>query len=239
MQLDPNRLRELERLQEIIGITFNSFQILNNAFIHPSYTNEQNSISIENNQRLEFLGDAVLELVISHYLYEKYPEMSEGQMTKVRAYTVCEHSLALAAKNLLLGDYLVLGKGEENTGGREKPSILADTFESLIGAIYLDKNLDTVRDFIIKNLEDAIQKAVEGEEARDYKTLLQEILQKSSPDKVCYEVIKEEGPDHAKVFYVEVLWKGEVMGRGSGKSKKEAEQLAAKQALNNLKQWKI
>ncbi|HHW02903.1 MAG TPA: ribonuclease III [Thermoanaerobacterales bacterium] len=235
MQLDPNRLRELKRLQEIIGIAFNSIELLNNAFIHPSYTNEQNSISSENNQRLEFLGDAVLELVVSHYLYEKYPEMTEGQMTKARAYTVCEQSLAAASKNLLLGDYLVLGKGEENTGGREKPSILADTFEALIGAIYLDKNIETARQFIIKNLEGVIQKAVEGEESRDYKTLLQEMLQKLSPERVCYEVVKEEGPDHAKVFHVEVLWKGEVMGMGSGKSKKEAEQLAAKQALNNIK----
>lgn len=235
MYLDSKRLKELNELQERIGIFFNDVRILNNAFIHPSYTNEQNFVILENNQRLEFLGDAVLELVISHYLYEKYPGMSEGQMTKVRAFTVCEQSLAQAARNMSLMDFIVLGKGEENTGGREKPSILADTFESLVGAIYLDKNLDTARNFIICNLKDSILKAVEGEEARDYKTMLQETLQKTSPDRVCYEVIKEEGPDHAKVFHVEVLWKGEVLGRGSGKSKKEAEQLAAKQALDNLK----
>jgi len=239
MQMDPKRLEELNELQERIGIAFNDVEILSTAFIHPSYTNEQNPVTHENNQRLEFLGDAVLELVVSHYLYEKYPAMAEGQMTKARAYTVCEQSLARAASIMSLMDFIVLGKGEENTGGREKPSIMADTFESLVGAIYLDKNLDTAREFIIKNLKDAIQKAAEGEEARDYKTMLQEILQKSSPDRVYYEVVKEEGPDHAKIFYVEVLWKGEVRGRGSGKSKKEAEQLAAKQALNNLKQWKI
>jgi len=237
--MDPKSLEELNELQERIGIAFNDIEILNTAFIHPSYTNEQNPVGYENNQRLEFLGDAVLELVVSHYLYEKYPAMDEGRMTKARAYTVCEQSLAQAAKNMSLMDFIVLGKGEENTGGREKPSIMADTFESLVGAIYLDKNLDTAREFIIKNLKDTIQRAAEGEDARDYKTLLQEILQKSSPDRVCYEVVKEEGPDHAKVFYVEVLWQGKVRGMGSGKSKKEAEQLAAKQALDNLKQLKI
>ncbi|MCR4430143.1 MAG: ribonuclease III [Tepidanaerobacteraceae bacterium] len=233
--MDSKRLSELNRLQEKIGIYFNDIQILNNAFIHPSYTNEQNFIVLENNQRLEFLGDAVLELAVSHYLYEKYPGMSEGQMTKVRAYTVCEQSLAQASRNMSLMDFLVLGKGEENSGGREKPSILADTFESLVGAIYLDKNLETARNFIICNLKDTILRAAEGEEALDYKTILQETLQKTSPDRICYTVIKEEGPDHAKVFHVAVIWKGEILGQGSGKSKKEAEQLAAKQALDRMK----
>lgn len=235
MRMDSKRLSELNRLQEKIGIYFNDIQILNNAFIHPSYTNEQNFMVLENNQRLEFLGDAVLELAVSHYLYEKYPGMSEGQMTKVRAYTVCEQSLAQASRNMSLMDFLVLGKGEENSGGREKPSILADTFESLVGAIYLDKNLETARNFIICNLKDTILRAAEGEEALDYKTILQETLQKTSSDRVCYTVIKEEGPDHAKVFHVAVIWKGEVLGQGSGKSKKEAEQLAAKQALDHMK----
>ncbi|MDI3482067.1 MAG: ribonuclease [Tepidanaerobacteraceae bacterium] len=239
MLIDSNRLRELKILQEKIGIYFNDIQILNNAFIHPSYAHEQDFEISESNQRLEFLGDAVLELVVSHYLYEKYPTMSEGQMTKVRAYTVCEQSLAEAAKNMSLTDFIVLGKGEENSGGREKPSILADTFESLVGAIFVDKNLDTAKKFILYHLKDVIMKAAEGEEDRDYKTLLQERLQKTSPDRIYYELLREEGPDHAKVFYVAVIWKGKVLGEGSGKNKKEAEQLAARQALERLKILKI
>lgn len=238
MYIDQKRFEELDILQKRIGIVFKHLETLNHAFIHPSFTNEQNPLSAENNQRMEFLGDAVLELVVSHYLFENYSDLAEGQMTKVRAYTVCEQSLSWVAKNLGLGNYLILGKGEENTGGREKPSILADTFESLIGAIYLERGFDTAKDFIIKNLRQTIQKAVEGEAALDYKTTLQEILQKMSPDRICYDVIREEGPDHAKVFYVEVVWRGKILGRGQGKSKKEAEQFAAKEALEYINNGK-
>ena len=152
-------------------------------------------------------------------------------MTKIRATAVCESSLAKIAKHLCLGDYLILGKGEENTGGRRKTSILADTFEALIGAIYIDKNYNIAYDFITKNLETIILKAVDGNWGTDYKTTLQEVVQKSDSEGVFYNVTKESGPDHDKVFQVEVVWKNVVLGIGIGKSKKQAEQKAAQAAL--------
>ncbi|HHY41669.1 MAG TPA: ribonuclease III [Thermoanaerobacterales bacterium] len=235
MYISKERLLQLEKLQEKIKIQFSDVNILNQAFIHPSLTNEKDCPHQDNNQRLEFLGDAVLELVISEYLYKNYNFLNEGQMTKIRALTVCEPSLAKAARQLSLGDYLILGKGEENTGGRQKSSILADTLEALIGAIYVDKNYGTAYDFIISILEMVILKSVEGEWDTDYKTALQEFLQKSDADRVLYRVTKETGPDHDKVFYVDVVWKNEVLGTGVGKSKKQAEQQAAKAALEKIK----
>ncbi|MCG1012867.1 ribonuclease III [Tepidanaerobacter sp. GT38] len=235
MYISKERLLQLEKLQEKIKIQFSDVNILNQAFIHPSLTNEKDCPHQDNNQRLEFLGDAVLELVISEYLYKNYNFLNEGQMTKIRALTVCEPSLAKAARQLGLGDYLILGKGEENTGGRQKSSILADTLEALIGAIYVDKNYGTAYDFIISILEMVILKSVEGEWDTDYKTALQEFLQKSDADRVLYRVTKETGPDHDKVFYVDVVWKNEVLGTGVGKSKKQAEQQAAKAALEKIK----
>jgi len=235
MYISKERLLQLEKLQEKIKIQFSDVNILNQAFIHPSLTNEKDCPHQDNNQRLEFLGDAVLELVISEYLYKNYNFLNEGQMTKIRALTVCEPSLAKAARQLGLGDYLILGKGEENTGGRQKRSILAATLEALIGAIYVDKNYGTAYDFIISILEMVILKSVEGEWDTDYKTALQEFLQKSDADRVLYRVTKETGPDHDKVFYVDVVWKNEVLGTGVGKSKKQAEQQAAKAALEKIK----
>ncbi|NLU10905.1 MAG: ribonuclease III [Tepidanaerobacter acetatoxydans] len=234
MCIDEKRLQQLMILQENIGIRFSNLNTLNQAFIHPSLTNEKEKPYQENNQRLEFLGDAVLELSISEYLYRHYDFLTEGQMTKIRAFTVCESSLAQIARQLFLGDYLILSKGEENTGGREKVSILADTLEALIGAIYIDKNYKTTYDFIIKNLEAIIFKAIQGEWGTDYKTDLQELLQKFNEDKIIYNVVKESGPDHDKLFYVEVVWKNKVLGTGIGKSKKQAEQNAAKEALYKM-----
>lgn len=232
MFIDDYRYEQLTKFQESIGIFFDNLETLNVAFIHPSYTNGQQSL---NNQRLEFLGDAVLELVVSEYLFQNFSRLSEGQMTKIRAFSVCEQSLAKIAQKLRLGDYLILGKGEENNGGREKASILADTFEALIGAIFIEKGFETSSDFILKNLKPFINKAIEGEDAiTDYKTTLQELLQKNSVERLSYEVEKEEGPAHNKVFYVKVIWKGKVLGRGSGKNKKEAEQKAAQEALHVL-----
>jgi len=231
MCIDIERLQQLASFQEKIEIHFKDPTILNQAFIHPSLTNEKGKLHQENNQRLEFLGDAVLELVVSEYLYINHDILTEGQMTKIRATAVCESSLARIAKHLCLGDYLILGKGEENTGGRRKTSILADTFEALIGAIYIDKNYNIAYDFITKNLETIILKAVDGNWGTDYKTTLQEVVQKSDSEGVFYNVTKESGPDHDKVFQVEVVWKNVVLGIGIGKSKKQAEQKAAQAAL--------
>jgi ribonuclease-3 len=235
MCIDTTRLQQLTFFQDSIKIHFEDPIILNQAFIHPSLTNEKEKHHQENNQRLEFLGDAVLELVISEYLYRHYDFLTEGQMTKIRAFTVCESSLAKIAKQLCLGDYLILGKGEENTGGRGKTSILADTLEALIGAIYVAKNYNIAYEFITKNLQTIIKKAVDGQWGTDYKTTLQEVVQKSDSERVLYNVIKESGPDHDKIFHVEVVWKNKILGTGIGKSKKQAEQKAAKAALVKIK----
>lgn len=234
MSMDAKRLQQLTILEEKISIKFSDISILNQAFVHPSLANEKEKFHQENNQRLEFLGDAVLELAISEYLYRNYDFLTEGQMTKVRAFTVCESSLANIARQLALNEYLILSKGEENTGGREKASILADTFEALIGAIYIDKGYKIAYDFIIKNLEEIIKKAVNGKCGFDYKTDLQELLQKFGDEKIIYNVISESGPDHDKLFQVEVVWKDKILGKGGGKSKKQAEQMAAKAALDKI-----
>ncbi|HHX23651.1 MAG: ribonuclease III [Tepidanaerobacteraceae bacterium] len=232
---DKIRIQKLLELQKTIEVYFNELKILDQAFIHPSFTNEKRKSLNENNQRLEFLGDAVLELVVSEYLFNNFHYLPEGQMTKIRAFTVCEATLVDVARELSLGNYLILGKGEENTGGREKPSILADALEALIGAIYIDKGYDIARKFIIKNLKEKIIKAIEGDLTIDYKTELQEVLQKVDNDKILYNVTKESGPDHDKKFFVDVMWKDEILGKGIGTSKKFAEQQAAKAALKKIK----
>ncbi|HHY04332.1 MAG TPA: ribonuclease III [Thermoanaerobacterales bacterium] len=234
MMLNRERIKQLDNLQKKIDIYFCNQELLNTAFIHPSFTNENDGIIQQSNQRLEFLGDAVLDLIVSQYLFEKHSDLSEGQMTKIRALTVCESSLAKKAYDLGLGDYLILGKGEEHTNGRQKPSILCDTFEALVGAIYIDKSYETAWNFVITNLEQVIKRAIEGEWKQDFKTNLQESLQKLSNDKILYRVIKEKGPDHNKIFYVEVIWKNKVLGKGIGRNKKEAEQRAAKHAIKNI-----
>jgi len=232
--IDQKRLLQLDTLQKKIKIQFSDEKTLNQAFIHPSLTNEKGNLYQDNNQRLEFLGDAVLELIVSEYLYRNYNFLTEGQMTKIRATTVCEPSLAQVARQLGLGDFLILGKGEENTGGRQKSSILADTLEALIGAIYIDKGYKDAYNFVIGNLQAVISKAVDGDGDIDYKTNLQEILQKSGNDRILYNITRETGPDHDKVFYVNVIWRNQVLGTGVGKSKKQAEQMAAKAALEKL-----
>lgn len=230
---DQKRIKQLRELQKYIDVYFSDIEILNTAFLHPSFINE-NDLSCDSNQRLEFLGDAVLDLVISHYLYENYPDLTEGQMTKIRALIVCEQSLAKTAKKLLLGKFLLLGKGEKTTGGGEKNSILADTYESLVGAIYLECGYEKANSFIIKTLNTTILKAIKGENKRDFKTMLQEVLQKNSTKPIYYKTAKEKGPDHDKIFYVNVFWDNKLLGTGIGTTKKQAEQMAAKNALNDL-----
>lgn len=233
MQIDNKRLKQLEELQKRIGIEFKNIETLNTAFLHPSYVNEKRLLC-NSNQRLEFLGDAVIELVISHFLFENYPHFTEGQMTKIRALIVCEQSLSEAAKKLSLGQFLLLGKGEETTGGRVKNSILADTYESLIGAIYIEKGYKHAQSFIMRTLRDIITKAVKGENEQDFKTILQEVLQRKSAKSIDYKTIKEKGPDHKKIFYVDVFWNDKLLGSGYGSTKKQAEQMAAKNALRGL-----
>ena len=221
-----------KELMNKIGYEFKNIEILNQALTHSSYANEHRKNKICNNERLEFLGDSVLGLSVSDYIFMKYPNYPEGELTKLRATVVCEPSLAYMARKMSLGKYLLLGNGEAATGGRSRDSILADAFESLIGAIYLDGGLDFAKRFVLTNLEDIIHNAVNGIEIFiDYKTQLQEILQKQTKSKIDYKILKEEGPDHNKIFYMEVKVGNKIIGTGYGRSKKEAEQSSARKAL--------
>lgn len=198
---------------------------------HSSFANESKNKKVKHNERLEFLGDSILSLVISEYIFCKYKHLPEGELTKVRANVVCEPALASRSREINLGQYLLLGKGEEFTGGRERESILADAYEALIGAMYIDGGLEITKKFILRYFLESIDLASKGILFRDYKTYLQELLQSRTSEKITYNVVNEYGPDHNKIFDVEVLIGEKVIGRGSGKSKKEAEQRAAEAAI--------
>lgn len=220
----------LKELEQKIGYQFHDFSLLQRAMCHSSYANERHMGRLMCNERLEFLGDAVLELVTSEYLYNTYPQMPEGDATKTRASIVCEQSLAYCAAVLPLGKYILLGKGEEVTGGRERPSITSDACEALIGAIYLDGGFTSAKDFIMRFiLNDLEHKKL----FFDSKTILQERIQAHHEEKLHYELIREEGPDHQKLFVVQAMLGDRVIGEGSGRTKKAAEQQAAYHALTN------
>ncbi|HJA67844.1 ribonuclease III [Lachnoclostridium sp. An169] len=226
------KLRELEKK---IGYEFRDFSLLKRAMMHSSYTNEKNMPKYECNERLEFLGDAVLELVSSEFLFKESPKVSEGELTKTRASMVCEPSLAMCAADIGLGDYLLLGKGEEATGGRLRDSITSDAMEALIGAVYLDGGFTNAKEFIhrfvLTDLEDK-------KLFYDSKTILQEMMQAQGREPVAYRLVREEGPDHSKSFFVEAVIGKKVYGAGSGRSKKAAEQRAAYEAILRLKKEK-
>ena len=226
-----NKIKEFE---EIIGYRFSDENLLLNALTHSSYSHENRHKPIVFNERLEFLGDSVLSLVISRYLFENYPALPEGDLSKVRAAVVCEHSLWQCAQNIELGSFLRLGHGEEMTGGRTRVSILADAFEAVIAAIYLDSGLEQVREWVLGQLYDTIVAAVNGKRFKDFKTTLQETVQASGDKEISYKVIGESGPDHKKSFFVHVLLDGEIYGEGEGNSKKRAEQAAAQDALTKI-----
>lgn len=222
----------LEPVQLNLNYKFKNIRLLKTALTHSSYANENKMKITENNERLEFLGDTILNLIVSQYLYKKYPNYPEGELTKIRAKVVCESSLAFAARKIDLGKYLLLGKGEEATGGRDRESILADASEALTGAIYIDSDFETVNRLLLKNFEtDLVYAVAKGALFIDYKTDLQENLQKITRSKIEYKVDKEEGPDHNKIFHMSVIVESKTVGKGSGRNKKEAEQMAAKEAL--------
>lgn len=232
MKNNLSKIDWLEPLEKDLGYKFKNIELLKTAFTHSSYANENKMKITENNERLEFLGDAILNLIVSHYLYKKYQDYPEGELTKIRATVVCESSLAFAARKINLGKYLLIGKGEETTGGRERDSILADASEALTGAIYIDSDFDTTSKLLLKNFEEDIVYAVaKGALFIDYKTDLQEKFQRIKKSKIEYRVLKEVGPDHNKIFYMDVVVNDKTIGKGSGRNKKEAEQMAAKQAL--------
>ncbi len=221
----------LEDLKNRLAVDWHNQDLLEEALTHSSYTYESRQNGSDNNQRLEFLGDAVLDVVVSDFLFRSYPGRDEGELTKMRAAMVCEPSLARVARELGLGYCLRMGKGEERSGGRERPSILADVFEALLGAVYLDQGLAVAANLALQILAPVIKDILEGRLDRDYKTELQEVVQQRGSEHVQYKILKEEGPDHEKIFTAGVLYKGKLAGTGTGRSKKDAEQQAAKSAL--------
>ncbi|MBE6015150.1 MAG: ribonuclease III [Lachnospiraceae bacterium] len=224
---------KLHELEDKIGYTFKNFKHLRRSMTHSSYANEYRIQKIYNNERLEFLGDAVLEIVTSDYLFATYPNHREGDLTKMRASIVCEQTLALAANDIDLGSYILLGKGEEKTGGRHRASVVSDAMEALIGALYLDGGLESAKAFITKY----ILKDIKNKQLfYDSKTILQEVVQSDYTGELVYEVIGEMGPDHDKRFIVEARVGDEVIGTGHGRTKKAAEQEAAYNALMKTQQ---
>ena len=222
----------MDVLEQRIGYCFHNKALLKQALTHSSYTNEQKINKTENYERIEFLGDAVLELVSSDFLFREHPDVPEGELTKMRASMVCEPSLAFCARDLELGQFMLLGKGEENTGGRRRDSITSDGMEAMIGAIYLDGGFANAKEFIHKFiLSDLENKKL----FFDSKTILQEIVQADINKPITYQLLKEEGPDHNKAFYVEVFIGDVDYGTGKGRTKKAAEQQAAYQAILALK----
>ena len=223
---------ELEGIEKEIGYEFKNKELLKTALTHTSYAYEKH---INSNEKLEFLGDSILEFLSSRYLYENYPHLKEGEMTKVRATVVCEKSLYKIASKHNFGKYLFLGKSEKINGGNKRPAILADSVEAVIAAMYLDGGLDIVDKFIIKNLKEEIEQASTHVGDKDYKTVLQEKLQEGGEVKIEYEITKESGPDHDKSFEAQVRFNGKILAKGAGKSKKGAEMQAAKKALEKIK----
>ena len=224
------KIKKLEKLEENIGYKFTNKKLLQNALTHTSYAYEH---GVQSNEKLEFLGDSILEFVSSEYMYNKYLNLKEGQLTKVRATVVCEKSLYKIATAHNFREFLYLGKSEIKSGGNKRPAILADSVEAVIAAIFIDGGLEPAKKFIINNLKQEIEIATKHVGEKDYKTVLQEELQKNGDVKIEYTIIKESGPDHNKSFEAEVALNGKILATGKGKSKKEAEMQAAKKALEN------
>jgi ribonuclease III len=233
MKLLKEKVFELE---EKLGYTFKNKDNIVLALTHSSYANELKNQKLTSNERLEFLGDAVLNISISEKIYKSYSGLAEGELTRVRASIVCEPSLMFCSNKLNVGEYILLGKGEEITGGRSRTSILSDAFEAIIGAIYIDGGLENAKSFIYKQMDKIIEDSIKGTIFMDFKTQFQEEMQKNSDCKISYEIICEKGPDHNKIFVSQVKVNDKIMGTGEGKSKKEAEQSAAKAALNAINQ---
>lgn len=221
----------IEEVEKEINYKFKNKKLLKRAFTHTSYAYENET---QSNEKLEFLGDSILEFISSDYIYSNYPELKEGEMTKVRASVVCEKSLYEIAVKHKFGEFLYLGKSEQKTHGDKRPAILADSVEAVIAAMYLDGGLDPVQKFIIKNLEKPIENATKNVGMKDYKTVLQEILQQNGEVSIKYTIINETGPDHDKKFEAEVEVNGKMLATGIGKSKKQAEMQAAKKAMENI-----
>ncbi|HUV75198.1 MAG TPA: ribonuclease III [Dehalococcoidales bacterium] len=224
-------MADLAALQETIGVSFNNLALLEQAMVHSSYVNENPAIAPIDNERLEFLGDAILGLIIAEKLYRDFPELTEGEMTRFRSVLVCRETLACVAEAVKLGDYLYLGKGEEASGGRHKTANLAGALEAVIAAGFLDRGLAVTRKLVLKLLSGELRKVTEQDVEVDYKSRLQELIQSKYQVAPAYRLVEATGPDHDRIFTVEVMAGDIVLGRGSGKSKKLAETEAARLAL--------
>ncbi|MBO4432823.1 MAG: ribonuclease III [Clostridia bacterium] len=217
-------------LEDNLGYVFKNKKLLENALAHSSYANEVRT-GVTSNERLEFLGDSVLSIIVSSYIYENFKKMPEGELTRLRSSLVCEKTLCGFSRQLGLGEFLLLGKGERKNGGADRDSILADAFEAVLAAIYLDGGIEPARKFVMRFVLNELANYDVKADFKDYKTLLQEIVQKNPEESVRYVLAGESGPDHDKLFTVEVLLNSNTIGKGTGKSKKDAEEMAAKQAL--------
>ncbi len=226
----------MQELEKKLNYTFRDQRLLSEALSHSSYANEHRAVHLNSNERLEFLGDSVLGFVTAEFLFVQHPDLPEGDLTRIRAALVCEQSLYEVAQKLDLGRYLKLGRGEEAGGGRERTSILADATEAVFAAVYLDGGIDAASALIHRLLLEAEKEEVVEERRRDYKTALQELVQRQADQVLTYRMAGEQGPDHAKTFVAEVLLNGHALGSGSGHSKKEAEQAAARAALERLEE---
>lgn len=234
MEISSARKKLLRTLQKAINYRFKSLNLLEQGLCHKSYCHEKGAVGLEHNERLEFLGDAVLDLVIGHLIMERYPDYTEGELTRLRASVVNKARLAKIAQEIDLGTYLLLGRGEELTGGRQKNSILASSLEALLAAVYLDGGYQKAFAVISALFLPHLEAAVAGQEYFDFKTKLQEFSQEAFKATPRYQLAKEIGPDHDKIFGVKVLIQDKVIGMGAGKSKKEAEQRAAQKSLQKL-----
>lgn len=221
----------MKKLEAKLGYTFQNGTLLRHALTHSSYANEHRSEGLTSNERLEFLGDSILGMVVADHLYHTHPDMPEGELTRTRAALVCEDSLYDIAKELGLGEYLRLGKGEDAGGGRKRPSILADAVESVLAAVYLDGGIEPARRLIQVLVLDRERERVVD---RDYKTALQEVVQRTPGSAITYRLVRESGPDHCRLFEMEVSIGGIAAGQGQGRTKKEAEQMAAKAAIQKM-----
>lgn len=232
----PNRKRHLKEIASKLGLEFPSEKLFNQSLTHSSYVNEFKKNELSDNERLEFLGDAVLKLVISEYLYKKYPDKAEGDLTKIRGAVISDAYLVNIARDLELGKYILLGKNEKASGGDKKKSNTANALEAIIGVIYLEFGIEKSKEIIIKLMSDSIEKTSAQDFIIDYKSALQEYTQKNKNSLPYYSVVKELGPKHRKIFWIEVKIENMPYGLGRGHTKKEAEQKAAKKALDKLKE---
>jgi ribonuclease-3 len=232
---EVERKRKINKLETILGYSFREFETITQALTHTSYVNEEHPGITLDNERLEFLGDAVINFVVSDYIYHLQPELDEGKLAKLKAVVVSESVLARQAKSIKLGEFLRLGKGELRSGGATRASILGDAFEAVIGALYLDGGIEVARNFVLSQLQSTMDAVLQDAYTKDYKSLLQELAQSECGTTPKYEVVRQSGPDHDKVFVVKVIIKDIDYGMGKGKSKKEAEQKSARMGFRKLR----